>query len=143
MELSVANAGEWLRAHRIDSHGAAFRSLGGGVSNHVILAEVPSGPIVIKQSLGRLRVADEWLSERGRIFREAAAMRWLSGKLHGGRVPKVLAEDRENFAIAMEAAPARAEMWKTRLFDGILSMDDARRAGALLASMVAASEGNS
>ncbi len=139
MELGTKNAGEWLSARGLAGAGATFVELGGGVSNKVILAEGLDFRAVIKQSLGRLRVNEEWLSDRGRIFREAAAMRWLSGRVRGGRIPAVLAEDAENYAIAMEAAPQQAEMWKTRLFRGEMDPDDARRAGELLAQVIGAS----
>lgn len=142
MELSAENAKGWLVRHGIDSEHGRFTSLGGGVSNHVILAELPDRTLVIKQSLARLRVKDEWLSARDRIFREAAGMRWLGLRMGGGRVPQVLVEDCENYTIAMEAAPETAVMWKTRLFDGIMEPGDARSAGTLLGSMVAVSHGS-
>jgi streptomycin 6-kinase len=97
---------------------------------------------VIKQSLGKLRVEKEWLSDRDRIFREAAAMRFMAGKIQGGRVPGVMAEDRENFAIAMDAAPAEAEMWKTRLFRGDFDEEPAHAAGRMLASMISSTWGD-
>lgn len=142
MELSAENAAAWLESHGIETQNGTFSSLGGGVSNHVILAELLHQRLVIKQSLGQLRVAEEWLSERKRIFREAAVMRWLNGKVQGGRVPRVILEDRVNFAIAIEAAPEKVGMWKSRLFAGTLDDADARHAGTLLGSFAAASHGN-
>lgn len=119
--------------------GALFSELGGGVSNTVIRGESPSSRAVLKQSLGKLRVAHEWLSDRERIFREAAAMRWLEGKVRGGHVPRLLVEDRENFAIAMESAPASAEMWKTKLLRGDFEPSCAQAVGTMLGSIVSAS----
>jgi 5-methylthioribose kinase len=142
MELSPDNAAAWLESQGVDPTGGHFTSLGGGISNHVILAELPLQRLVIKQSLGQLRVAEEWLSERERIFREAAAMRWLQGRAEGGRVPAVILEDRANFAIAIEAAPPTAAMWKARLFEGTLDDSDAQRAGMLLGSFARASHDN-
>jgi 5-methylthioribose kinase len=118
---------------------ARFDELGGGVSNKVIRVEGPAFRAVLKQSLGKLRVEQEWLADRERIFREAAAMRWVEGRLHGGRAPKVLWEDRENFAIAMESAPAGAEMWKNRLFGGEFDPTCAGTAGRMLGSLIGAS----
>jgi 5-methylthioribose kinase len=100
------------------------------------------GPVfraILKQSLGKLRVEREWLSDRERIFREASAMRWAEGRLRGGRVPKLLLEDRENFLIAMESAPSDAEMWKTRLFRREFDPASAHAAGTMLGSLIAAS----
>jgi hypothetical protein len=148
MEISAENAGEWLSRNGIPAAAGNFTELGGGVSNNVILAEIPrfaEAPplrLIIKQSLGRLRVESEWLSDRERIFREAAAMRWLDGRVRGGRIPRVRLEDRGEFAIAMESAPEGAEMWKARLFRGDLDSDTARAAGTLLGSIVSASWNN-
>jgi 5-methylthioribose kinase len=139
MELSADNAADWLTRHGIAGAGATFTELGGGVSNRVIRVEGPAFRAILKQSLGRLRVEREWLSDRGRVFREAAAMRWLAGRVRGGRVPTLLAEDRDGFTIAMESAPADAVMWKTKLLAGELDAACARAAGTLLGSMVAAS----
>jgi tRNA A-37 threonylcarbamoyl transferase component Bud32 len=138
-ELSSANAAVWLIRHGEPAGTARFEELGGGVSNKVILVEAPRYRAVLKQSLGKLRVEREWLSDRDRIFREAAAMRWAHNRVRGGRVPRVLFEDREDFVIAMESAPAGAETWKTRLFGREFDPDCARAAGAMLGSLIAAS----
>ncbi|MDQ1473558.1 MAG: hypothetical protein QOJ99_5038 [Bryobacterales bacterium] len=105
----------------------------------MILAELPGGRAVLKQALGRLRVEQEWLSDRTRIFREAAAMRWLQGKVRGGCIPRLLAEDQTDCTIAMEAAPPNAEMWKTMLLRGECQISAAHGAGTLLGSIIAAS----
>lgn len=133
-ELSPDNAGEWLARHGFPSTGVRFAELGGGISNRVILAEGNGFRVVLKQSLGQLRTETGWFSDRGRILREAAAMRFVAG----AGVPKVLAEDPETFTIAMEAAPAGVEMWKTRLFRGEMDSGVARAAGLTLARFVAA-----
>jgi len=130
------NAAEWLERFCGPLVEASTRELGGGVSNIVILVEARGLRAVVKQSLGKLRVEKEWHSDRQRVFREAAAMRFMAGRITGGRVPNVIAEDRENFAIAMEAAPASAEMWKTRLFRGEFDEQPARATGEMLASMI-------
>lgn len=146
MDLTLANAPQWLAEHDLDPTGATFTALGGGVSNQVILAETREQRLVIKQSFGQLRVEQEWLSDRTRIAREAAAMRWVNASavaaVPGVRIPRVLVEDTENFALAMEAAPPEAEMWKTRLFAGHLETEPARRAGLLLGTLVSASYRN-
>lgn len=138
-ELAVDNAAEWLRRHGLPSDHARFTELGGGISNKVILAEAPDFRAVLKQSLGQLRTQQGWFSDRDRIFREAAAMRWNAP---AGRVPRVLFEDRETFTIAMEAAPRGAEMWKTQLFRGEVRIETARAAGLALGSMISASWNN-
>jgi 5-methylthioribose kinase len=138
-ELSSGNAATWLIRHGMPAGDARYEELGGGVSNKVIRVEGPCFRAILKQSLGKLRVEREWLADRERIFREAAAMRWVEGRLRGGRVPRVLLEDPEDFAIATEAAPAAAEMWKNRLFRGEFDPTCARAAGTMLGSLIAAS----
>ena len=143
-ELSVDNASEWLSRAGSPSAGFRFTELGGGISNKVVLAEGPDLRAVLKQSLGQLRTAVGWHSERERILRESSAMRWMSdqatfGRMHVGRIPRVLFEDPLTFTIAMEAAPAGADMWKTQLFRGELDCSTARTAGATLGSIVSAS----
>lgn len=110
--------------------------LGGGVSNHVLLAQAPGVRCVVKQALEKLRVEQDWFCTRERIWREAEAMRILSPHLPAGSVPAILAEDRESHWFAMEAAPDDSEPWKSALLDGRLEADHARRAGALMAAWV-------
>ncbi len=136
-ELTPENAAGWLNSQGIGCAGHRFSELGGGVSNKVILAHGPTDGIVLKQSLGKLRVSANWHSDRERIFREARAMQWLAERgLRGGRVPRLLALDHATFAIAMEAAPASVEMWKTRLFHGEFERSAAIAAGTLLGSII-------
>jgi len=139
VELTAENTAAWLIRRGIPAAGCKFSDLGGGISNQVILAECPARRAVVKQSLGKLRVEREWLSDRNRIFREAAAMRWLEGRVRGGRIPRLVFEDRETFAIVMEAAPADARMWKSLLFKGELDSAAAGAAGSILGSIIAGS----
>jgi 5-methylthioribose kinase len=147
-ELSVDNAAEWLARFGFPHENLLFAELGGGISNKVVLAESSGSTgefrAVLKQSLGQLRTETGWHSDRERIFREAAAMRWMaekvsSGAFSGGRIPRIFFEDPANFTIAMEAAPRGAEMWKTQLFRGECNQNIARLAGDTLGSMIRAS----
>jgi 5-methylthioribose kinase len=131
VELTPSNAAHYL------GQPCRIQELGGGVSNTVLLAECPAERIVLKQSLGKLRVEQDWRSERSRIFRETAAMRMLGSLLPRGSVPSVLREDRENYILVMSAAPAEASMWKTLLFDGALSDSTAARIGTILGTIIA------
>lgn len=138
-ELSSGNAAEWLSRHGLPSANLRFSELGGGISNKVVLAEGPQLRAVLKQSLGQLRTEHGWFSERGRIFRESAGMRFLAARVKGGVIPGLLFEDRPTFTIAMEAAPSSAEMWKTQLFRGEHDSDLARTVGVTLGSIIASS----
>ena len=135
-ELGVDTALDFL-AGRIELSGpVTVRKLGGGVSNNVVLVEDAAQRIVLKQSLPRLRVRDEWLAERSRIHREWRVMRALGDVLPAGRLPDLLFQDTLRFLYAMRAAPAGSSDWKTRLLAGECSPTTARLAGATLGLIV-------
>src|SRR5579884_2458645 len=102
IELTPRNLAEYLGRH------CTVTELGGGVSNTVLLAESACERVVVKQSLAKLRVEQDWFSERDRIFREATALRMLSSVTAPGSLPRVLREDRDNYAYIMTAAPQDA-----------------------------------
>lgn len=131
-ELTEGNAPGFL-AGRIEVSGnVRARSLGGGVSNNVVLVEDGSLRIVLKQSIPRLRVRDEWLADRSRIFREWDAIEALGPVLPRGRLPELLFRDDARFLYAMRAASGQCRDWKTRLLAGECSSQAARLAGATL-----------
>ncbi len=136
MELSAANAADYLKGRGIELAAPRISELGGGVSNTVLLVESGAGRFVLKQALGKLRVEQEWLADRERIFRESAALRKLSRSLPAGSLPEVLFEDRENVAFVMSAAPASSECWKDLLLRGEVRVETAKQVGGLLARMV-------
>jgi 5-methylthioribose kinase len=134
IELSAENAVAYLRgrAEYASAERLACRELGGGVSNTVILAETPNERFVVKQALPQLRVKDEWLADRGRIFRERDALVDAARLLPRGWVPEVLWSDEPNYLFAMQAAGEPSEFWKNRLLAGRLEPEWARRAGIAL-----------
>lgn len=135
--LTEDNAREYLS--EIGWPGAAdcsVRSLGGGVSNTVLLAESPAGRVVCKQALERLRVEADWRSRPERTLREAEALGALSALLPPGTVPEVHFLDRDNCIYVMEAAPAGWEDWKTLLLRGDADPEVAATAGRILGSMI-------
>ncbi|MFB3922582.1 MAG: phosphotransferase family protein [Terriglobia bacterium] len=117
-----------------------IRELGGGVSNIVLLLEWPDRRWVVKQSLEKLRVQDDWRSERGRIYREAESIQALRPVLGEAALPEVIHIDRENFLFVMTAAPAGSVSWKESLLAGQVDLTVARQAGTLLAKMISASQ---
>ncbi len=120
----------------------AIRELGGGVSNIVLMVERPADPRgnwVVKQSLGKLRVKDDWRSERSRIIREAESIQALLPVLGPAGVPKVIHLDPENFLFVMTAAPKGSLTWKELLLARRADSQVARNAGLLLAKMINAS----
>jgi 5-methylthioribose kinase len=145
--LSASNVQDYLADRGLYLRGAPMfiRELGGGVSNTVLLVEGKGSDgkerrWVVKQSLEKLRVQDDWHSERSRIFREAEAIRALGPVLGQPAVPEVVHIDRENYLFIMTAAPLGAVMWKEALLDGRVDMGVARQAGTLLALMITCSQ---
>src|SRR5712692_8780543 len=138
MELRAANAADYLKGRGIELASPRISELGGGVSNTVLLVESGARRFVLKQALGKLRVEQEWLADRERIFRESAALRKLSLRLPAGSLPEVLFEDRENVAFAMSAAPESSACWKDLLLGGEVRVETAEQVGRLLARIVSA-----
>ncbi len=130
-ELTAATCAAYLES-RGEASPEAVRELGGGVSNTVLLVERCGRRFVVKQSLERLRVADDWRADRSRIFRERDSIRDAARFLPVGAVPEVLWSDEPNFLFAMSAADPSAESWKTQLLDGRLDRATAARVGVLL-----------
>ncbi|MEO8128182.1 MAG: aminoglycoside phosphotransferase family protein [Bryobacteraceae bacterium] len=120
LELDEQAAPSYL-AQRLGIDAASIKavSLGGGVSNHVVLAETPGLRLVLKQSLPKLRVEEDWYSDRDRIFRESGSLSQLAPILPAGWLPEVLFEDLDNYAYAMTAAPAGSVTWKEQLMSGV------------------------
>jgi 5-methylthioribose kinase len=137
-ELQESNAAEYLEGRGM-GRPVAVRSLGGGVSNTVLLIETHEGSFVLKQALGKLRVEQDWFSDRTRVFRESGALRRLRPYLPAGAVPEVLFEDPDNCLFAMTAAPLGAPTWKTQLLAGTIETRTAEQVGRMLGLMFRAS----
>jgi 5-methylthioribose kinase len=143
IRLTPETVGAYLAERGLarDPAALSIRELGGGVSNFVSLIEGPGIRWVAKQSLGKLRVKDDWTSQRERIFREAAVIQLL-GSILDGAVPQIVHVDRANFLYLMTAAPEGSVVWKKSLLDGHVRMAVAEAAGRLLAVMITASQQN-
>jgi len=143
--LSLDNAHDYLASRGLTRRGdsLSIRELGGGVSNIVLLIEWADGRRwVAKQSLSKLRVTDDWRSDRGRIFREAESMQTLHASL-GDSVPEVISIDRKNYLFLMTAAPAGSKAWKDSLLLGDARPAVAREAGRLLSRLITAAPAGS
>jgi len=142
--LSPQNALEYLVERgltRVEEE-ISVRELGGGVSNIVLLVEWPGNPDrrwVMKQSLGKLRVKDDWRSERSRIYREAQSIQALRPVLGPAALPEVMHIDFKRFLYIMTAAPVGSQVWKDLLLARRGDAQVARNAGLLLAKIINAS----
>ena len=129
-ELTAENACDYL------GRKARVTELGGGVSNTVLLVETGTERMVLKQSLAKLRVEQDWFSDRTRIYREADAMRKLEPLLPYEAIPEVRFEDRDNCIFGMTAAPDGAETWKAYLMRGIRTDEVGVFAAEILGDMI-------
>ena len=123
----------YLRARGLLHGDATASELGGGVSNVVLAVRGPEVRLLVKQSLPRLRVEDEWLAKRERALAEAAALEALAA-IDPEPVPRLLDLDAEACALTTELAPDGWRAWKDLLLDGEVDAEVARRLGRVLAS---------
>jgi 5-methylthioribose kinase len=135
IELSAGTLGTYLRDHGVVPDGAAIdvEELGWGISNLVCKATWADRSIVVKQSLPKLRVADDWRFDRSRIRVEYDCMRYLGEALADGSVPDVVFVDPDNYTFGMTCVPAGGVLWKQTLLDGHIEPGAAARVGRLLA----------
>jgi 5-methylthioribose kinase len=131
--LSAESVGEYLVSRGVFEHvdNIEVDQLGGGVSNAVLAARQNDRRVVVKQALGRLRVADEWLATRERAITEGEALR-LAARLIPDSVPTVLDLDRELCALTIAEAPATWKNWKEQLLEGNADPRMAARLGEWL-----------
>jgi thiamine kinase-like enzyme len=136
-ELSDANAVEYLASRGLVGANAvqSVELLGWGVSNTLVKVCTADDCLVIKQSLSRLRVTEDWLADRERIFRERACINVLAHLLPAGTIPVVRYEDQENFLFVMSCAPAEGANWKEQLLSGLVDLCVAGKVGATLGTI--------
>lgn len=130
---------EALRAYLVENErvepGEAVRIevLRGGVSNRTVRVERAGGEAwVVKQALGKLRVAVDWFSSPTRIEREALGMEWLARLVPSGAITRLVFFDPQNHLLAMDAVPQPHANWRTLLLAGQLDLDHVRQFGQLL-----------
>lgn len=100
----------------LDINSISVVELPGGVSNLVFRATLPDKPdLILKQSLAKLRVKEDWFSDRARVFHEIDALKLLGPRPD---LPEILFEDRKNYLFAMSAAHPEAPTWKQQLLNG-------------------------
>jgi len=138
-DLDASSARHYLAQRlSLNQNSISVEELPGGVSNLVFRATIDGQPdLVLKQSLAKLRVKEDWYSDRTRIFREMDALRLLAPLAPPGSLPTVLFEDRDNFLFAMSAASIQAPTWKQQLLAGQIEPTLATQAAALHAVLFA------
>lgn len=124
----------------IDGGPATARALSGGVSNVVLAVDTDHRRLVVKQSLDRLRVADDWFAPRQRILNEATAL-GVAATLTPDAVPAVLDVDPARFTLTVERAPEGWTDWRCAIFDGQVEPALGGRLGTILGTWHAATVG--
>ena len=115
----------------LDADTVTASALAGGVSNVVLAVDDGRRRVVVKQSLGRLRVREEWLAPRERVIAEAAALEAVR-RLTPTRVPRVLHRDPVRNVIVIDGAPQDWRDWKTQLLLGDITPSVGRHLGEVL-----------
>jgi 5-methylthioribose kinase len=136
--LDPVHLPDYLRARRLlaADEPCHVETLSGGVSNVVLRVEPEGGPaFVVKQSRERLQTQAPWFSRLDRIFRETAVMATVRPLLPEGAIPRILDEDRDNYAYAMQAVEASHAVWKRELLGGLLRDEIALRLAEYLSTI--------
>jgi 5-methylthioribose kinase len=135
IELAAATAREYLVARGLlrEEESAQIEELGWGISNVVLKVARAHDALVVKQSLPRLRVADDWPFDRRRILVERDCLVLLGELLPAGSVPELRDCDAENYVLAMSCAEAGGVLWEEALLQRSIDVRAARLAGELLA----------
>jgi len=117
--------------------GEAFHaeSLRGGVSSDILRIDLPGRALCFKRALAKLKVAADW---RAPVERNHAEVEWLrlADELAPACVPRVLGEDRQAGAFAMEYLdPASHPVWKNELRDGNIQTETAAAVARAIAAV--------
>jgi len=110
---------EYLKEKKLieADNSAQIKRFGGGVSCKVIQIKSKNSSFVIKQALSKLRVKDNWYSDRSRIITERRCLATYY-KIVPEYVPKVLYHDDSNYLFVMESASSESMPWKSLLLNG-------------------------
>lgn len=122
----------------------SMKPLPGGVSSDILLVERrDGGRICVKRALARLKVAADWRAPVERNHAEAEWLRAVAAILPGA-VPQLLGEDRALGLFATPYLPPETyPVWKNLLRNGEASLKTAGQVGIALASIHAATAGDS
>lgn len=105
----------------------------GGVSGTVAFVDRPGRkPLIVKQALAQLKVAETWMCDPNRMKVEYESNR-IYHELMPGSSPEVYFYDGENYIYGREAVPESCSMWKADLMHGLVDFEVARKAIETLA----------
>ncbi|MFV0374825.1 phosphotransferase family protein [Microbacterium sp.] len=108
--------------------------LTGGVSGIVFSADDGQRAFVVKQSLDRLAVEDEWTAPRERILNEARVLDLIAGVVPA-HSPQLIDVDDATLTLTMEQAPSGWSDWKSELLSGEVDTTLASDLGKVLGTI--------
>jgi len=117
-----------------DIAGVEIRPLNGGVSSAIHAVQTPTRTFVVKQSLEKLKVEQDWHCDTSRNLYEQDYLAWAGGILPAS-VPALLHCDRERGLFLMEYLGETWSTWKALLWEGRLSSEIAHEAGRVLGTL--------
>lgn len=130
---------DYLREHGLlPGKHTRLTPLTGGVSSDIVLVEEGHTKCVLKRSLEKLRVADDWHCSTTRNITECEAICYASELFHDN-VPRILHSDAENRLFVMEYFDNEYKPWKSQLLKGNIDLQVAEKIGTLLAELHASS----
>jgi phosphoglycerate dehydrogenase-like enzyme/tRNA A-37 threonylcarbamoyl transferase component Bud32 len=106
--------------------------LAGGIASDIRIISLPTGDIVVKTALPKLKVAAEWLSDPARSATEVAALHAMGDLLGSDVVPRVLWSDPAQHRFAMQRVDPKLRNWKQELLAGRVNLLTAARVGEVL-----------
>ena len=136
-ELTIENATDYLVSLGISdcSDVLDVEMLGWGISNTLVKVTTRKANFVLKQSLPQLRVDNEWLADRDRIYREKSCIETLSEIFGNNTIPRVYGCDIDNFLFVMSCGPNPGINWKESLLSGRVDPSLAYEAGRILSKI--------
>ena len=119
-----------------------FTALAGGVSSDIYRVDLATGPVCVKRALPQLKVSALWEAPVERNRWEVAWMR-TAAAIVPQFVPRVLADDAESRAFAMEfLAPEGHPVWKAQLRDGTIEVSTAAEVARRIVAVHRATAGD-
>jgi hypothetical protein len=119
-----------------------FTALAGGVSSDIYRVDLATGPVCVKRALPQLKVSAVWEAPVERNRWEVAWMR-TAAAIVPQFVPRVLADDAESRAFAMEfLAPEGHPVWKAQLRDGVIEVSTAAEVARRIVAVHRATAGD-